>query len=77
MSLATKLNLMSLKKAKFFDGNNSISGESIENKKQDQTRLRHLGMRNSDEEDSPESSGDEISVNDDEKTEKYCYFIFI
>ncbi len=61
MSLATKLNLMSLKK---------FNGEFIENKIHTLIRTRHLGMLNSDEEDSPESSGDESTVNDDEKVER-------
>ncbi len=69
ISLNTKINLMSLKQS-----TSQVPTESNEKK-----RVRHLGMLNSDEEDSPESSGDEYTYQskseDDKSTERFDFLV--
>ncbi len=52
-------------------------GSAVSTETNDRKRVRHLGMLNSDEEDSPESSGDECAYqnkNDDDKsTDRFLY----
>ncbi len=60
INISTKINLMNLKQ-----NSGSLAADSTDKK-----ILRHLGMLNSDEEDSPESSGDEYTYqnkNEDDK----------
>ena len=60
ISLATKLNLMSFKKMT----NNVNDLNDVNQQKQRTQRVRHLGITNSDEEDSADdSSGDEYPMN--------------